>query len=509
MTKAGICSLCFLLLSAVLQINAESLADARALYLAGDFSSAARIYKELIQQEPKCEDAYVGLIRSLWKNDDVPEAYKIAESAISSFPQNASLHAARGDVLFRMSRIADAQKAYAKAINLDPQNGRGYRGLGRIYDFDFNRKSARKMLRKAFECDPDDLDILYEYIQTLPGAEQIPLLEKYLRLAVYEKEDKKEAIEDQIEYLKKTGDLKRGRLKDPPSEADIPLSAIIHYGTGAISGYRMKALINGSKTANLHLDTGVNGILINRRFAEKTKLEIISARHMKGFGDAGPRGGYLAQAQSVQIGPLQFLDAEINVLEKGLAPDTDGIIGANFFAQYLVTLNFPQNRIELHPLPLIDGKPYSDPESWKELDRTKCPEIASFHSMGELGNLFIPTIISNSRNNKKAGFFVLDTGGAINLLSREFAAEITGFSQDYGELRGISGIVKAYRTFDEITLRIGNFTQKQGLMYGTSLKNTSRDYGFEISGVISNPLLTHLAVTIDYRDGFINFEYRK
>jgi tetratricopeptide (TPR) repeat protein len=509
MMKIGICSLCILLLSAIMQSDTRTLEDAHELYLAGDFSRAAKIYQAIIQQDPKCQEGYVGLIRSLWKNDNVQEAYKIAVAAGASFPENASLHAARGDLLFRMSRIADAQKAYVKAIDLDSKNARGYWGLGNICRFDFNRKSAIKMIKKAYECDPEDLDIFYDYIQTLAGAEQVPLLEKYLRLAAYEKQYKKDTIADKIEYFKKSGDLRRWRLKDPPPEATIPLNEIIQYGRDSATGYSIKALINGRKTANLCLDTGADGILIPRKFAEKSKLEIISSDHVRGLGDSGSREGYLAQAQSIQIGPLQFLDAKISVSEKGLFPDSDGIIGSSFFAQYLMTLNFPKKKMELRPLPLIDGKPYSEPETWQELDRTKCPEIASFQSMGKWGNLLIPTVIDIGGGQKKAGFFILDTGGAINLLSKEFAADLTSFSQSFMELKGVSGMLKAYPTIDDITLRIGGFVQKQGPMLATSLKDFNRDYGFEISGLIGIPLLKHLAITIDYRDGFINFEYSK
>ncbi len=505
MKKIGIwLFLCIPLLSAHMPGNDENLYEARMLYFKGDYSGALRFYRVAIQQDPKSEIAHIGLIRSLWKNDEVQEAYKSVESALAKFPDSALLHAVKGDVLFRMAQISNAQKSYIKAISLDPGSARGYRGLGKIHAFDFNHKTARKMMQKAYEYDPADPDIVCDYIPFLTDVEQLPILEKYLRITAAELKDRRSNIVNQLEYLKNTGGFNPGGFKDPPQEAIIPLYAVTADPNRPYTGYNIKAIING-KTANLQLDSGGNGILLQRRFTEKLRLNIITASQVQGIGDSGARASLLAQAQSVQIGPLHYSNARVEVVDHDFTADADGIIGCNFFKQFMITLNFPKNRMELRPLPMIREKPYSDPESWKDLDRTACPETASFQPMGILGNLFIPVQV----NNKKTGFFMLDTGSAASMLSREFATGLIGLTLSYGEIRGISGSMKTYETTADVILKMGQFRQRQPSMFAISFKEINRDYGFEISGIIGNSLLQHLAITIDYRDGYINFVYPK
>jgi tetratricopeptide (TPR) repeat protein len=500
--KMRICLIlcCVILLN--IPMHSESLDEARELYSKGDFAGAIRVYRAASEQDPGSQKARIGLIRSLLKNEDIEDARASAEKAIDEFPDSAAVHAAMGDVLFRMARISESRKSYLKAIELDSCCARGYWGLSNIHSLDFNRKTAGTLKKEAYTCDPGDFEILLDYIRYLPAREQIPLLERYLRLATYETEGHRDFIEDQIAYLKAAGEIK-GELKDPPPTAIIPLERIQPTPTRPASGYRIKMRINENKTIDLQLDTGAAGIIINRRLAEKLKLERISLRRVKGIGDSGPRAGYTALAQSVRIGPLEYKNFTITVVEKGLPPDTDGIIGPGILGRYLVKLNFPQHKIELNPLPLIDGKPFADPESWNELDRTKCPELSSYDAIAEWGYLLIPTLV----NNKKSGYFILDTGGAVNLISREFASGLTGLRDIGNVLRGISGNIKTFEATDDIIIRMGRFTQTQKSMYVVSLKDISRSRRFEISGLLGNPFLSHLVVTIDYRDGYIHFEY--
>jgi tetratricopeptide (TPR) repeat protein len=505
MKKTTICgALCVaVLFSICLHAYDASLDQADALYRQGDFFGAIKIYREILRRNPQSEKAHLGLVRSLWKEDEVQAAHEAAETALASFPGNAPLNAAMGDVLFRMARIGEAQKAYAKAVGLNPNCARAYYGLAQIHELDFNRKSTKRLIEKAYECDPEDPEIVYGYAGYAETAsERAAFLERYLQLATNEREDKRIAVANQIEYFKKAGDLKTWRLKKPPQTAEIPLQSILPYPNRPITGYHIKARINNKKDVSLQLDTGAGGVLIHPNIAKKLKLEILSANRVRGIGNAGPRQGYLALAPSVRIGPFEFADCLFTVTEKNLLRDTDGIIGTNLFNRYLITLDLPERKLKLRPLPSIDGKPYDDPESWVELDRTKLPELASYSAMGRRGALLIPTLV----NDKKLGYLFLDTGAADNLLSRDFAEDIADLREVGNVIQGISGSMEAF-VAEDVTIKIGHFIQKQKHTYAVNMKGMSRHLGFEISGLLGHSLLKMLSITIDYRDGLINFEY--
>ena len=485
-----------------LQAADGGLSDAKRLFLQGDFSAAIQNYRAIIKQAGESEEASLGLIRALWKKDDIKEAYESGQRALGIFPASAAIHAAMGDVLFRMAQMPEAREAYQKSIKLDPNSARGYFGFAKLHSFNFNRKSARSMDLRAYECDPEDPEIILAYATDLPAAEQIPLLEKYLLLAVNETEDKRHGVADLIAYLKKVGDLKTWELRDPPLEGQIKLDPVTPSPRTGQTGYRIAVILNGSKKVNLQFDTGADGILIHRKIVEKLNLEFFSPGHIRGIGESGLQKANMALAQSVKIGSLEFHNCPLTITEKKLTLDIDGIIGADVFRQFLLKLDFPKNRLEIVPLPPINGKSYDDPESWKDLDRAVPSELAGFALMGRCGNLVIPTVV----NKKKGAFFFLDTGAAVNIVSRDLAQQVTSL-RDVGKvIRGLSGTTQTYIA-NNISLQIGRLYQENEGMYAIDLKDMSHKLGLEISGLIGYPMLKLLTITIDFRDGLINFEY--
>lgn len=482
---------------------ASETSKAGDLFLKGEFAAAILEYQSILERNPASEEAHLGLIRSFLKKDDVQEAKEVSERALKLFPANSSLHALWADVLFRLAKTKEAKGEYLTAIRLDPKNGQGYLGLAKLHSFNFNRKSVRNMTTRAYECDPEDPVIIMAYAGNLPLTERIPLMEKYLRLALNESEEKLNVVRDKLEYYKKWGNRKAWKLAHPLEKAVVELASIRSSGRDAVTGYTVRTLINGKK-ADLLLDTGASGVLIHRRVADKLGLEIVSSTKIKGIGDSGQQAGSLALAKTVQIGPIEYQDCTLSMTD-GLpvGASADGIIGLDQFNRYLVTLNLPKNRLELNPLPPVNGKPFDDPETWEELDRTIPPELATFTAIGTRGHLLtIPVTV----NRKKSGFFFIDTGSSINLVDRSFAGQVTNLQSSNISVSGVSGKTKTFFA-QHISLQLGKFRQENNGMYAIDLKNMSHDVGMEIAGFLGHPLLRQFALTIDYRDGLIDFIY--
>jgi len=495
-----ICAIMVTCSTALCQPPPDELSEARQLYLRGEFPAAIQKYRSVIEKTPGSEEAQLGLIRSSWKGDFVNDAYRFGLKALDSFPSSASIHAAMGDVLFRMGKMAEARADYQKAIQLDPKSARAYFGMDKIYSFNFFHKSANKMEAMAYECDPEDPEIIEAYASQLPAKDKILLLEKYLRLATNELEEKRTAAADRITYYKIIGDLKTWKISDPPLQGEIDLHSVMDPRTGK-TGYSISVLFNGSKKVNLQLDTGAHGILIRHNVMEKLNLELLGPSHISGIGDSGQQQADLALAQSVGIGPLEFHTCPLRVTGKRLPFDRDGIIGVDVFEQFLITLNLPNNKLEFGPLPEIQGIS-TDPESWKNLDRTIPPDLKSFALMGRWGNLVIPTII----NQKKTGFFFLDTGAATNVLSKAIAQELVSL-QDMGKTYGgLSGRTETYLA-KNVSVQIGRLYQENARIYAIDLKDMSQKLGLEISGLLGYPMLSNLVITLDLRDGLIDFQY--
>ena len=117
-----------------------------------------------------------------------------------------------------------------------------------------------------------------------------------------------------------------------------------------VSGYGLLVKIN-DRNQRLLLDTGASGILINRKAAEKAGLKRVSTVQFTGIGDRGHQGAYLAVADQIRIGELEFRDCVVTVSEKSMGLDEDGLIGGDVFSSYVVDIDIPADKLRLDPLP--------------------------------------------------------------------------------------------------------------------------------------------------------------
>jgi hypothetical protein len=233
-------------------------------------------------------------------------------------------------------------------------------------------------------------------------------------------------------------------------------------------------------------------------------LEILGAQTVRGIGEKGKQSGQRGMAQSVRIGEVEFRDCPITVSEsKSTIEEVDGLIGVNVFDRFLIALDLAQRRIDLNPLPPIDGKPYDDPGTWNQLDRTSIPSLPNLTPMRRRHHLLIEV----TGNNKAHGYFILDTGSAAHLASVRFLRDAGKVGKSSTVVRGLSGAVKdVYSSSDPVSLIFGHFRQQIPELLGVDLSAASKAEGVEISGLLGYPALGLLRITIDYRDGLIGFE---
>jgi len=140
-------------------------------------------------------------------------------------------------------------------------------------------------------------------------------------------------------------------------------------------------------------------------------------------------------------------------------------------------------------------------------DRYIAPEMKSFTPVYRFGHdLLIPTRIGDSDPK----LFLIDTGGFANLVSPEAAREVTKVRADpYMTVEGISGRVKEVKSADKVVLQFGHFRQQNEEVVSFDLTSLSHRIGTEVSGMLGFTLLHILKITIDYRDGLVDFEYKK
>jgi hypothetical protein len=178
-----------------------------------------------------------------------------------------------------------------------------------------------------------------------------------------------------------------------------------------------------------------------------------------------------------------------------------------------VTLDYLMHKIVLAALP---PRPQDDSNNRPSLttsteqpagpqDRFIAPSMNDWTKVYRAGHqLLIPAALSRSKIN----LFILDTGEFGTTISPEAAREVTKVHNDYDDkIRGLSGQVEKVYTTGDLTFEFANLRQKASGVRAFDTSNISNSTGLEVSGFIGISTLRQLTLTIDYRDGLVQFVY--
>jgi predicted aspartyl protease len=506
-----------------------------ALARKGDCDAAIKKYQELLQGRPKSPDAYAGLTRCYLKEKDVTQAYETVSKGLQvsdAWPVRVAL----GEVYFRQGHIPQAEKEWVDVINSGHQAARAYLGLARVRRAISMNKGAKAMIEKAHELDPQDPDIQRSWIGTLSRSERIKYYEGYLAGANNSDREERANLETYLSYLRERSKRhdRPCRLVSKVKNTETPLVRLLIDPTH-LRGYGLAVNLNGTNT-KIMLDTGASGIVVKRQIAAKAGITKLTETKVWGVGDKGKKNAYVGTAESIRIGELEFQDCPVEVMESRSVAEEDGLIGADVFDDFLVDIDFPDEKLKLTDLPKRPGQldqplalnnDEDDSEEQEKPDKTEAapqadakgtatansgphdryiaPEMQSFTRIYRFGHdLLVPTRIGDAPEK----LFLLDTGALSNAISPAAAREVTRVSGDpHMSVKGISGSVKKVYSANKAVLQFGHLRQENQDMLSfdtTSLSDTS---GTEISGFLGFTLLRFLEIKIDYRDGLVDFSY--
>jgi Tfp pilus assembly protein PilF len=530
----------------------DPLDEAMALARKEDFDAAIRKYQEALQENPKLPDAYAGLARCYLKKKDVTQAYETVTKGLQvadSWPVRVSL----GEVYFRQGKISEAEKEWAGVINSGHASARAYFGIARVRWAIENNKQAKAMVDKAYELDPNDPDIGRAWVGTLPRSERVKYYEQYLSQAGYSDAEERSHLESYLLYLKERAKQHSGpcRLVSKVTNTQTPLVRLL-IDSSHLRGYGLTEELNGTR-ANLMLDTGASGIVVKRNIAEKAGIAKLTETTIGGVGDKGQKNAYIGTAKSIRVGQLEFQDCPVAVMESRSVADEEGLIGADVFADFLVEIDFPNEKLKLSELPKRPGQSdqqlalkndeddsddqqtggqatndqqkddpqtsqkagATSPASAKQTaptanssgpqDRYIAPEMQSFTHIFRFGHdLLIPTKIGDAPSK----LFLLDTGALQNSISPAAAREVTKVNGDPNMyVKGISGSVKNVYSADKAMIQFGHLRQQNQDMLSFDTTTLSDSTGTEISGFLGFAMLRLLDIKIDYRDALVDFSY--
>lgn len=443
----------------------------------------------------------LGAARLLLARDNIASARAAASTLLEEAPNSSPVHEFAGEVDFREGKFTDAEAEFRKAIQLEPKLGRAWWGLARVFDCSSLHGVARRFFTRAYALEPRDPDILRSYAGTITGPKRVAVLEECLRMAGPQTDLKAlENLRRTIEIEKKLEGVHTNHLVSRYEATQVHLEPLLN-GLTHLYAVGLKVRINDAKPVTLLLDTGASGIVLGTKPAEKVAVSKLGDAQFGGIGDGGLKMGYVALADRVKIGNVELDNVVIHVGDRKSITDEDGLIGADVFSRFLVTLDFTGRHLRLEPQAGPGGE-QEDPFT----DRTITPQLKAFTPVYRIGhNLLIPTRLSGSR----PVLFIIDSGASRSAISNRAAAEVTHVrTEDVLRMKGLSGNVNDMFTADKLVLQFAGFNQWNRNMLALDLDDISKAVGTEVSGFIGFPILTIFSsFTIDYRDGLVKFDY--
>ncbi len=518
--------------------GAHQVSPAERAFLEGDYLTAAKLYQERLAHKPTDAEAVYGLTRLLLQQQKLKEAEEVAQKAVSSNPDSPLMLTALGEVQYRAGEPWLASQTAQKVQRINPCIAQSRLLNARILKASSMYGTAAGELATAHALDPHDPAIWLMWIDTLPSAERIVQLRRYLNSKTGDDTEKLESLRRYVESLEKqqTDPHKACHLVSTAQSTDIPFIHMMVTGN-TFRTFGLEVKLNGHPT-HLQIDTGAGGLVVGRSVASRAGLHRLSNEQAEGIGDKGAQAAYTAYADRIQIGGLEFKDCEVEVLDENDIMYTDGLIGMDVFSQFLVTLDYPIRKLSVGPLPVRPGNTtpqapslntasndrtsdvsndrnpakLTDLEPTNEgaslngpQDRYVAPEMKDWETVYRVGHqLLMPAVL----NDKVAKLFILDTGAFSTTIQPDVAREVTKVERDQSmSVHGISGEVEKVYTADDIDFKLGHVEQKNHDVVAFAMPQISRSVGMEVAGLIGITTLGQMTVKIDYRDGLVKFEY--
>jgi tetratricopeptide (TPR) repeat protein len=469
--------------------------------------------------------AHNGRIRALLAAGKISDAEADANSWSASAPEAWS-RVSMGEVQLREGEIPEAYGTLQGALNADSCNARTRADLARVYGLTGMFATAKRLLDSAHALDPIDDEIELAWIESQPAPAQSDELGKYMdRATSYLSESQKaDLVQRQKRLALAMTDT--CRLTTPFASTMIPYN-LVDSNVRGLFFWGLDLTIDG-KQVRLFEDSSLSGILLKKSVAASLHLQPIDGVEVGGI-HAQPEGTVtVAKAHTIQIGPLSFENCDVQVArdemryeaespsarlhDAGLDWPADGVIGANAFRDFLLTLDKPGRQFKLDPLP----KPPNAATEPVALITGAAPDIEPMHdqyvdaAMKDWSRVFrsdylmiFPVLI----NSGPSRLYSMATNSTLNTISLSLAKQMDITRSLAHEMPSGAGHNSGYYMTTEVTLQFLGMREPVDHMSALDLSNWSQNNGIEITGMLGRPMLDQFTVHLDYRDDLMRLDY--
>jgi tetratricopeptide (TPR) repeat protein len=162
----------------------QAIVLAKQHHSAGDLQKAHRIYRQVLQSDPRQADAmhYLGLIA--YQVGKPEEAVGLIERALDIEPNVAEAHNHLGLCLHSMGRLADAVASFQQAVSLDEVFAEAFSNLASALNDQGAIEEAVTNYRRALAINPKSAQTYYNFAAALNDAGRIDEAGENYRIAI-------------------------------------------------------------------------------------------------------------------------------------------------------------------------------------------------------------------------------------------------------------------------------------------------------------------------------------
>jgi hypothetical protein len=458
---------------------------ADAAYNDSNYGEAEQLYTQALAREPNSITLGASLVHTLLHEGKITEAAQRVQAMLGADPHSAAVLTAEAEVQLRQGQPWQAMQVLDAAEGADRCYARAHLIRSRALRIDSMYASERAEIQRAYEMDPTNPDILNAWSSVISPANEIAGTHESLTTMKDLDADTRQKAEASVHSMMPLLSENSQTCKVLPLISTATLRLLPSKQDGKnIDGFRIEVRLPKG-AARLQVDTAASGLFITRALAVENGLQ---------QGATDPPG--TVHLDSVQIGPLEFRDCMVGVSDTPFAGNTDGSIGTDVFASYLVKIDPHAEKLTLSPLPALTGVLPGD--------RPALPELAGFTPVYHRRQyLLVPVML----NNKSRKLFVLDTGMRLSTMTPETAHALSNIKVNFTNTLQTASGPPAHVYRDSFDFQFANLAlnhRSQILEFDPA--TIDRNAGFGVDGLLGFDMLHQLTLLLDYRDGLVKFE---
>jgi len=492
----------FLIAPAVSAADADDPAnsDAKSIYKQarkedrkGRYDAAEKLYRRVIELDPRFSDAKLDLAYMLSKRHMVREAYELSFEVAKAEPENSRAYAVLGVAILTSGNFTDARRCFEKALSISRKQDLAWAGMGLLEFYENRIEISLFDLEQAVYREPTNADYLFALGQIAARAERYQesaeSYKRYLVVSSSVDSERRERIKGLINFLNYLG-TKTSLYSSAGAEQDsVPFQLV---GNRPVIQVRVN---NEDEPLNFVLDTGSGISVISEATAKRMGIgRVTRGGFAKGIGGDGRFEIVYGFLREVAIGDVEIRNVPVYIRKFHTTNENiDGYIGLSLISKFLTTIDYGKLSFDLQKKGTTAAAEMMD-------DKVSLP--LRLTSSGFLSGEVKLEGIDNPLN------FIVDTGASVSVISDDLAglAEVSRYVRDEKmRVIGSAGVTEDVPSFMLPRVTFGNHSRERVSAIALDLDLINEASGFQQAGILGGNFLRNYRLTFDFKNSKVIF----